>query len=297
MSAAGSTIGHKSQPVVAAGADGSAIQLLKRLTLQLDTAGVAQQVEGQVADGGLAAGINPVLIAGLRQSGTTIDTLSTDSTFNLRVRLQAGSSAIGTTSTIAADSATLSANALVTATQVFAFDATGNTKLRCDTTGTLRVGKYRTTVSSVPVVGTGTVYASGDAIGGVTTASGVFRVANGGAVLKGVAISNKNGVADIAIPVRIWFFNASPASSTLTDNNAMSIVDADVAKVLGYVEITTGIATPGGLNEIWFANGLDIQLVGASGGTGLHYCLESRGAIAANASASDWTVNLYLEQE
>lgn len=161
--------------------------------------------------------------------------------------------------------------------------------------GTAAIGRFRTAIKSTPTVGTGTAYAAGDVIGVINTLSNAVRISGGSGVIRSVTVSDKSGVADIAIALRVWFFDSNPSGSTFTDNSALNIVDADITKVIGFVDLAgTGGAATGA--EVWSARACDLAFV-ASGSSSIFMVLESRGAIAANAGTTDWQVTTCIEQD
>lgn len=70
------SVGTTLDAAATAGGNGTVIALLKLLTTQLAAGGVANQIEGQVADGAALTGINPVLIGG--QDGALVQSMLTD---------------------------------------------------------------------------------------------------------------------------------------------------------------------------------------------------------------------------
>lgn len=74
------SVGTKLDATVAAGADGTVIALLKRLTTDMSTlitgAATTTPVEGEVADGAALTGVKPVLIGG--QDATSVQSLLVD---------------------------------------------------------------------------------------------------------------------------------------------------------------------------------------------------------------------------
>ncbi|MFN3652601.1 MAG: hypothetical protein ACK47B_23740 [Armatimonadota bacterium] len=77
-------------------------------------------------------------------------------------------------------------------------------------------------------------YAAGDVIGGKLSLADVVRADAGTGILQGIVLTDK---ADQKAAVDIAFFDADPTGSTLTDNQPVSVVAADIGKLLGVVSI------------------------------------------------------------
>lgn len=292
-------------PNVIAGVDGSGnVQALLTDTsgrIVLGASGAASQVEGEVSDGTATTGVNPVLI-GLNNNSN----VSSVGGFVTVGDGNSGARTLAVANYVASAAATV--DRMRTAN--FADGTTGTGLLGCggmlfdgtnwqqaagDTTGTARVGHWRTAFKSTPTVGTGTAYAAGDVVGVLNTLTNAVRISGGNGVIRSVTVSNKSGVADPAIALRAWFFDSNPSGSTFTDNAALNIVDADITKVIGFVDLpgTGGTATGA---EVWCNKSIDLHAV-ASGSANLFMVLESRGAVAANAGTTDWQITTVIEQD
>ncbi len=164
-----------------------------------------------------------------------------------------------------------------------------------DAAGTLKRGGFQTTITSTPTVGTGTIYATGDVIGVKNTLASAVRSSGGTGTITTITVASKNGIADIGLALRVWFFNSDPSASTFTDNAALSIADADITKVIGFVDIA-GQGAAATLGQVWVARDIGLAFT-ASGSSSIYMVLESRGAIAANTSTSDWQIMTTIKQD
>lgn len=106
-----------------------------------------------------------------------------------------------------------------------------------DTTGAQRVSPYSTALTPTVTVSTSPAYTGGDSIGGKLTLTGAARVTGSGGRIIGIVFTDK--ADQTAAIIDIDFFNADPSGSTLTDNAAPSIPDADAFKWVGRVSLAT----------------------------------------------------------
>lgn len=89
-------------------------------------------------------------------------------------------------------------------------------------------------VSVVPTISSGVAYTAGDAVGGVEELVSAARNTQQSGVIHSVVLGDADQQdADLTV---IWF-TATPAGSTVTDNAAMDIVEADLAKVICVAKI------------------------------------------------------------
>lgn len=143
-----------------------------------------------------------------------------------------------------------------------------------------------------------TAYAAADAISDSTSAPTVitfanaFRVATGSAYLVKARVITDN--AAFLPRLRLHLFNASP--TLMNDNAAYTLLYADRAKQLGYVDIPAltiegaGGTAARGLNAVVAA-----PLVAASGATSLFALLETLDA-ATPASGQNFSIELTFAQ-
>lgn len=86
-----------------------------------------------------------------------------------------------------------------------------------------------------PTISTG-AYTAGDAVGGLQTLSGAGRSGIGSGLIQNIAIDDLDSEsADIDIVV----FTSNPTATTVTDNAALDINDADLSKVICVISITS----------------------------------------------------------
>ena len=95
-------------------------------------------------------------------------------------------------------------------------------------------------VSSTPVVSAAAIYASGDSIGGLITLSNVAPQTNvnnaGSGKINSAVIADK---AAQSANIDVVFFDSNPSATTVTDNVALTIADADLTKIIGVIALTT----------------------------------------------------------
>lgn len=99
------------------------------------------------------------------------------------------------------------------------------------------VGGWCKTHKPTVTISTG-IYAAGDSIGGKLTLSDATRGAGADGKATGVIqtirlVDQDNEQAEIDVV----FFDADPSGTTFTDNGALDVADADMAKIIGYITI------------------------------------------------------------
>lgn len=114
------------------------------------------------------------------------------------------------------------------------------------------------TVSTTPA------YSSGDNVGGKLTLSNIVRVSGGSGVIQSLLVvdaSNQKAAFDVLL------FNADPTNTTFTDNGALTINSADVAKIVRRISVAASdYVTVGGVAVAEIAVG-GKPIVPASGTT------------------------------
>lgn len=88
-------------------------------------------------------------------------------------------------------------------------------------------------VFSPTVTGDTNAYASGDNVGGLLTLTDVVSPSRPYGIIRGVTIINDTVSA--STPFDVFFFNANPSGTTISNNGAQSIASADQAKVVGVI--------------------------------------------------------------
>lgn len=106
-----------------------------------------------------------------------------------------------------------------------------------------QVGGFSTELTVTPVISAASAYTSGDQVGGIQTIAVLDTLSNvkdapcqdqnSCAYLMGLKVIDKSKQAQ---PLQIFFFNALPTVASV-DNGAMSIVDAQASKCIGWVSV------------------------------------------------------------
>lgn len=94
----------------------------------------------------------------------------------------------------------------------------------------------RTKTISVAQTVAATLHAANDAVGGKITLLNAVRAGYGSGVIQSVVISDQAAQAG---SYDVVFFNADPSATTITDDGAFDIADADLAKVICMIPVTT----------------------------------------------------------
>ena len=142
-----------------------------------------------------------------------------------------------------------------------------------------------------PTLDTAVNYAAGDGVGGIQTIAGAVEVAGGQLELKSVHVRDKAGQAPA---LRLYFFAATPAAGTYTDNAPLVWGANDAANQVGLVDIAAA-------NYITVA-GVSAQTLSAIGqvhtvtATSLFVLIVANGAYNA-ASTSDLIITLSWERK
>lgn len=132
----------------------------------------------------------------------------------------------------------------------------------------MKIGGWTKTLKTAAVIDTG-AYTSGDNIGGLLTLSNATRSGGGGPgqgggliqVVRLVDQDNEKREIDIV------FFDENPTGTTITNNVALDIADADMAKVIGHVTILATDYVSYADNAIATRTGLGLAFSLASGTT------------------------------
>lgn len=86
-----------------------------------------------------------------------------------------------------------------------------------------------------PPLAAGQVYAAGHSLGGLLTFADMARPNIGSGLIQNVALTSLSGQTP---EVDLVFFNALPQDSTIADRTAVSIVAADLGKIVGYAKLS-----------------------------------------------------------
>ncbi len=139
-------------------------------------------------------------------------------------------------------------------------------------------GRFTNIVTATPTVSL-TAYTAKDNMGGKITfanagldrvSDSALSVTNTGRIIS-VVLANAAAVSQVNT-IRVWFFNADPTASTLTDAAAMDIDDADLGKVIGSVAVT---------KDTYGASQLVDNTVGGIHGLNIPFALEGTSLFAA----------------
>lgn len=120
----------------------------------------------------------------------------------------------------------------------------------------------------------GAAYASGDLIGDqspITLAAA--RVSGGSGIIHSITIkdlSKQNAALKVVI------FDSNPSGTTFTDNAALDVADADIDKIIGWVDIAAADYISFADSSVAHIKGLSIPFL-ASGSVNLYFCIISNG--------------------
>lgn len=124
----------------------------------------------------------------------------------------------------------------------------------------------RSNPASLPATST-SAYASGDVLGTKMQVASAIRVPAGSGYLQDLTVALKTNGLTAALDAVL--FRADPSGSTFTDNGALSVVAADLDKVIGVANLTKITSLGGGTlyeanqlaRSIKLASGQDIWMV------------------------------------
>lgn len=116
-------------------------------------------------------------------------------------------------------------------------------------------------VSVAPTVTT-TTYAANKCLGAVQTFSSVLRTAQNSGTLQSITL---NFSAALTVGFWVVVFNASPGSSTLTDNTTASIAAGDTSKILTAVPLVNPISVQASGQTTYQVSGLNLPVTGTAG--------------------------------
>lgn len=113
------------------------------------------------------------------------------------------------------------------------------------------VGSPANVITITPTIST-TIYASGDAVGGIQDLANAVRVSNGKAILQSLIVVDK---ANQKKALTLLFFDSNPAAATVIDNAAF-VFSTDISKLVGKVNVVT--------SDYESVNGIALANLGAS---------------------------------
>jgi len=133
-------------------------------------------------------------------------------------------------------------------------------------------------------------HSAGDAVGGLITLSDAVRSSALSGIIQSVSVTDKAGNAG---SYDIVFFTANPTATTVTDDAAFTLNDADITKVICMAPIST-VSTFAD-NGVTNTTGVGCPFEVASGTT-IYAALINRSA-ATYASTSDVSVRVSIMQD
>jgi len=131
-------------------------------------------------------------------------------------------------------------------------------------------------------------YAANDLVGGKLAFTDAARVADGSGVVHSLVIADK---AKENCDFDLVLFDDDPDSTTFTDGTAFDVADADLAKIVGVINVPTGDYVDFNDNSVGVETNCNVVFELTSGTTTLYGALIARTA-ATFSTASDITVRL-----
>lgn len=152
------------------------------------------------------------------------------------------------------------------------------------------VGGITEIISATPAVEATPDYSPGDVMGGKISLLKATRLEGHSGYITSACIKSK---ADITVPIDVIFFSSDPSGTTFTENSAISLDAADVAKIIGAVQVFQwfDLGTP----VVGFAECRIPFRLTLSTGTTLYAVMVPRGTINL-ASTSDLVLEVAVEQ-
>ena len=147
------------------------------------------------------------------------------------------------------------------------------------------------TVCATPTIDTN-IYAAGDAVGGLLTFSNALRPNAFSGVITGAYILDKDAEG---ANLDLIIFNANPSASTVTNNAALDLADADLSKAIEPISISSHTAFNSNDNGISGSGSLT-RTVQTSSSVTLYGALRAV-ATPTYTSASDLTVCIGVLQD
>lgn len=132
-------------------------------------------------------------------------------------------------------------------------------------------GRVFVNLVAIPVLDT-SVYAAGDTLFDSTAVAGAVRTNGGTAVLRSLALLDKDD--NTAAAIDLFFLRANVPFGTL--NAAPSITDANGAKIIGFVSLVAGDFIDVGGSKVASKTGLNLVL-SADSGTTIYVAAVARG--------------------
>jgi len=138
-----------------------------------------------------------------------------------------------------------------------------------------------------------TAYADGDLVGGKITLTDIIPQSLGG-ILQSIELHDIDGQNAALILI---IFDSNPSGSTLTNNSALTVVDADLPKVIGMVWVGAEDYEALATNSLACVKNLGIPLKAVDGSGDLYAVFLSDGATPTyTANGLSMTLNLLVDE-
>lgn len=146
-------------------------------------------------------------------------------------------------------------------------------------------------ISVTPTVSASPDYAAGDAVGGLQTIAGAAMPEVGSGIVHTVTVAN---LAAVSTPLDVIIFSSNPTGTTVTDNAALDIADADLPKVACVIQVSGSSSLAD--NYLSFTTGANCVFKLAQQQTSLYAIAVARAAINLD-STSDLTFRYGILQD
>jgi hypothetical protein len=147
---------------------------------------------------------------------------------------------------------------------------------------------FARTISVTPTINTA-AYTAGDAVGGLQTLSGAGRFGVHTGVIHSVVVTD---LSDQSADLDIIIFSSNPSGTTVTNNSALDIADADLSKVVCVIQVTSHASFAD--NGVSFAHGTNCVFESADG---VLYAAVVARDTPTYAAASDLTFRYSILQD
>ena len=144
-------------------------------------------------------------------------------------------------------------------------------------------------VSVTPVMANAGGYSSGDQVGVPIEVTGVMLSDGGQALLKSLTVIDK---AAQSLALDVWFFNEEP--TTVADNAAFDMTDANLAKALGHVKVVAGDYSAESSGSLACVRNIDLLLQSIAKKQSVWVVVVTRGA--PTYASLDLTLKFGVEQ-
>lgn len=148
-------------------------------------------------------------------------------------------------------------------------------------------------VAATPTVSAASIYASGDAVGGLMTFSNALIKYSKSGLLQSVVVSD---LAKQSAALSLILFKENPSATTVTDNAALDIADADITKIIGSVPVAAADYVALNDSSVATVRNVGLGLSVDSEVSTLYGVLVTTGT-PTYAAVSDITVNLFIRQD